>query len=425
LNLQLGEFNSSRGSIMNDPHEQKQQQNDYKKLIKDKNWGKLFPEERRWLLLLDKAVHIKNDPYYFDTRDVDGNQAKGELGYLAAMKQGFDYLLSILDEDITPASLIELHKRVRINQNKDVMWNPYAPPECLPTYILSGFCGQGVYPPANGLPFTPSKELQQEWREEGLLYDPCDEENNVLRVDDIYKRFLGVFISTKAPEAVSPLSEADLIGVAEKLQQYTPTRTWSIKEGLSNYKEKLRENIDRYIQSRTTLVISFSGLPIGLRPQHKELSDLSDVCTEHKLPVVLHTYEQYKGAIERAQTEDEKLLAIARFIRRLSITHPFIDYNQRTLVFLQLNQCLMQQGFPPCIYPSPYDFDGLVLARDLVERIKLGCEDFLKQMFQAPAVAAVPETPSIAKNPNQIWRSKESAKTTNTTQPKNTGCNLL
>lgn len=57
---------------------------------------------------------------------------------------------------------------------------------------------------------------------------------------------------------------------------------------------------------------------------------------------------EYYDDIAKASNNDEKLLAIAKFIRRLEWLHPFCDGNTRTHIAL-LNKLLTENGFHPVV----------------------------------------------------------------------------
>jgi hypothetical protein len=97
--------------------------------------------------------------------------------------------------------------------------------------------------------------------------------------------------------------------------------------------------------------------------QHEMLAKLQSICDRY-----------YK----EVGTSNNVLLSIGTFCRSLEIYHVFEDGNQRTIAFALLNKLLIENGFSPCILNDPYVFDGYHSAKELVQDIKNGFENFKK-----------------------------------------------
>ncbi len=82
---------------------------------------------------------------------------------------------------------------------------------------------------------------------------------------------------------------------------------------------------------------------------------------------------QYNKDIELAQSNTDKIIAIADFVHKADLLHPFPDGNVRTFVFIIANKLLLMNGFPPAIFEEPNRFDGfdvLSLCLDIIEGIE-------------------------------------------------------
>jgi Fic/DOC family len=79
----------------------------------------------------------------------------------------------------------------------------------------------------------------------------------------------------------------------------------------------------------------------------------------------------YEADIQSAQTETEKLSAIARCCQTLEQIHPFEDGNARTFGILLVNRLLLKEGLNPAIIEDPNRFDGYSNA-ELIEEIRSG-----------------------------------------------------
>jgi hypothetical protein len=80
---------------------------------------------------------------------------------------------------------------------------------------------------------------------------------------------------------------------------------------------------------------------------------LRSQCIRFANVVINLFYEQ----IEKAESEDEKLEAIARCAQDLDQLHLFADANIRTIAFLVVNKLLLENGLDPVILDEPNVFD--------------------------------------------------------------------
>ena len=95
--------------------------------------------------------------------------------------------------------------------------------------------------------------------------------------------------------------------------------------------------------------------------------------------------ERYNGSIERAETDNEKLRAIALLVRELEILHPFPDGNCRVFACILLTQLLIYNGFPPAIVKNP-NLDAEVSLDQWVEEIEQGIQHTLVLLKDPEAV---------------------------------------
>jgi hypothetical protein len=83
----------------------------------------------------------------------------------------------------------------------------------------------------------------------------------------------------------------------------------------------------------------------------------------------------YKAETNEAQTETEKLTAIARCCQNLNQAHPFADGNARTFGVLLVNRLLLKEGLGPAIMEDANRFDGYAVD-ELVDEIRKGQASF-------------------------------------------------
>src|SRR5262249_3978546 len=87
--------------------------------------------------------------------------------------------------------------------------------------------------------------------------------------------------------------------------------------------------------------------------------------------VSLLTKEYYLELAKCGDDKELKLKAIASYIQKLEVLHPFEDANCRTFVILLLNKLLIENGFSSVILINPNQFDGFSNSQ-LVTAIKNG-----------------------------------------------------
>ncbi len=84
--------------------------------------------------------------------------------------------------------------------------------------------------------------------------------------------------------------------------------------------------------------------------------------------------KEYNKEIKHAQTDDEKMLAIAKCVASIERLHPFHDGNCRTMVILT-NKLLLQNNLSPTILKNPNQID-MFSTGELVDEIKKGQKVF-------------------------------------------------
>lgn len=156
-------------------------------------------------------------------------------------------------------------------------------------------------------------------------------------------------------------------------------------------------------------IISFLGLPVS---GYEKDEGIQALCNNTKRPLIDRLIAEYNAEIaEAGNNKEEKLLAIVRFIRKISITHPFADCNQRLFVFLILNKLLLENNFLPTIVEQPLMFDGYLSASELVIEVKKGFDNFLQ------AVHGIDSTALLSKKADQL-QSAENATLTGSPEQK-------
>jgi hypothetical protein len=78
---------------------------------------------------------------------------------------------------------------------------------------------------------------------------------------------------------------------------------------------------------------------------------------------------EYNSSIKKAETLDEKLSIIVKYIAGFERLHPFNDANIRTFVIVLLNRLLIQNGFPPATFYQPNVFDGFSHSQ-LIDKVR-------------------------------------------------------
>jgi hypothetical protein len=80
--------------------------------------------------------------------------------------------------------------------------------------------------------------------------------------------------------------------------------------------------------------------------------------------------DQYNNEIKKDLTSYQKIYAIAEFIHKCNILHPYHDANIRTFVFLIANRLLFENRFPLALFEEPNRFDGYSVNQLSLEIIK-------------------------------------------------------
>jgi hypothetical protein len=84
----------------------------------------------------------------------------------------------------------------------------------------------------------------------------------------------------------------------------------------------------------------------------------------------------YYEQITKANSSDEKLVAIVNLCRALEIYHVFRDGNQRTIAFALLNKLLIENNFSPAILGNPFIFDGPHTTQEMIQAVHEGMKIF-------------------------------------------------
>ncbi len=121
---------------------------------------------------------------------------------------------------------------------------------------------------------------------------------------------------------------------------------------------------------------------------------------QHMLERTQAHITEFNSTINRAQTTEEKLHIICRFIQKIEVTHPFSDANCRTFGVLLLNKLLLQYDLSPCILKNPNIIDAYSL-KELIEEITIGMEKF-SHLHQLPAWRPTAHTPPETPQPTTL-----------------------
>lgn len=95
-----------------------------------------------------------------------------------------------------------------------------------------------------------------------------------------------------------------------------------------------------------------------------------EALTEHITVSLKKLIDNYENEIQQSKTILDKIIAIAKFVRKASILHPYEDANTRTFVFLIANKLLIQNDLPPAIFEDPNRFDGFSVPELCFEIVK-------------------------------------------------------
>lgn len=94
------------------------------------------------------------------------------------------------------------------------------------------------------------------------------------------------------------------------------------------------------------------------------------------IPTTLKLFiEKYQFNIGTTTSIKEKILALANFIHKCDLIHPFTDGNIRTFAMITLNHQLALMGLPLCISYDPNCFDGFS-GKELQKKIVQGMQTF-------------------------------------------------
>lgn len=345
----------------------------------------LVPRNLRWKLLMDRASHVYDDPFYFDTATFNGDGA--EPGYIEAMYKAYDFAFGSIDSDrITADWLIELHDRCRPKGDSKL--------------ISKGFNGIAAYPAELSKPDEGELDLaalRKEWREEKLIFDPKDPENRGVLSKDARKNYVAILADSETPVEYLPRPSfgtyeqiaAVKLNLVEKYDQYNSSSGKeqqhayiNIRSGVDYALVMLRSytrQLSQFAREKEH-VLSTTGIAIS---SDEEDDRLLKIAYDFKRPAVEKAIQAYRSEIASARSDDLRLKAIVRFVRRLEVTHPFADCNQRAFTFVLLNRLLIENDFVPSIVKNPYAFDGFYTVNQLVAMVKDGFEYFKINIIDA------------------------------------------
>ena len=104
----------------------------------------------------------------------------------------------------------------------------------------------------------------------------------------------------------------------------------------------------------------------------------------------LNTYiDDVNKELKGENNDEKKLVAIAKFIQKAELLHPFRDYNMRTMLII-CNKLLLENGFTPVIFENPNCVEGFSI-KELCKEIKDGMARAKQYIETAP-------TPTHAQN---------------------------
>jgi hypothetical protein len=110
-----------------------------------------------------------------------------------------------------------------------------------------------------------------------------------------------------------------------------------------------------------------------------------------RVKLIIDNYlESYYNSTAMAQTDSEKVKAIAKLIRSIDLFHVFPDGNTRTLVFIVLPKLLRENGISHGVIVGYPNFDiGVFSVQEMVTQIWEGIETFYNEfpMLQPPKAA--------------------------------------
>lgn len=150
--------------------------------------------------------------------------------------------------------------------------------------------------------------------------------------------------------------------------------TWS-SDGYDELSEKYRNRNTKKQSSSVgwALALDPKGM-VGPSVETKimKIKPLAQTQCKRFAGVVINDYHE---ELRRAETEEDKLRAIARCCQDLDQLHLFVDGNIRTVTFLLLNKLLLQNNLSPVIMEEPNVFDCKSIA-ELIDAIKAGQKKF-------------------------------------------------
>ncbi|KGP62438.1 hypothetical protein EP47_01570 [Legionella norrlandica] len=336
--------------------------------------NQFIKEEEKWRLYIDR-----------DRQYQGKNAFENEPGYMKAMLEAHDYMLTTLEQRLTPQYIKTLRAKAinkvgalvsnvtefrdkdstaffGITKNtssiggiKEFILNQYIEPkhtynleECLKNnYIIRGlYPGKGTVSPRGdvfnswaqdryrGYKITP-KDIETLPEEERKIYE--DASQNIIGLENIYE-----FASKQT------------------IMDYIKTKIFLNKI----IKNNLFDDLCKSIYAFPMGVIGFSFVADTL--------SLEEI--ESRVQAIINEY--YKE-ISAAATSDEKLIAIVKLVQGLEQLHPFEDANCRTFCMLLLNRELIANHLEPTMVRDPNFFD-LKSQSELVTLIKEG-QQHLKQ----------------------------------------------
>jgi len=130
----------------------------------------------------------------------------------------------------------------------------------------------------------------------------------------------------------------------------------------------IHDNYCSYYNPHTKRIIS----KVGWQPSKLPYKERIKFSIRKRRKAIL----SYNNDILKSSNDTNKLLAIAKFIRFLVISHFYTDGNLRTCKLL-LIKLLIDNNFYPCILKDPELFRGYLSISELVKEIIDGIKFFI------------------------------------------------
>jgi len=133
----------------------------------------------------------------------------------------------------------------------------------------------------------------------------------------------------------------------------------------------------RYIQTEFLATRDGQKITSNLEKLLQLKSDSSIEVKEAVKKRLEPVFALYFNSIRTSKSNDERLGAISIFLRSITIFHIFPDGNLRTVLLL-LNKLLVQNGLPTAILDDPNVFGGYYGTSEMIGEIKKGMFNFME-----------------------------------------------